>query len=285
MPHKWICLTMHSGRDVRTMGTLGVPCSEPCAAGPVGHACRVLSRLPPSLLCCVAHHVLPRCPMLTFTTSVARVSLGWKHFPPPWSLGLHEQSPSLCDQWRGVGARSCPGAVARAAWLECTRVRAVSGGDPPMILVVMNVGCAQACGPSSIPRSRHRSHVWGSHTSEQWWGAQRVSAPVHVLWLACLCAARHLIRPVVGLRPRRCKTQHTHPGQDSPPTPAQVGHAARATAHTACLGHQPLPSWIANASLDGQVLSSFHRSTSCTRVRPHQTTHLFQASNVMVREQ
>ncbi len=31
----------------------------------------------------------------------------------------------------------------------------------------------------------------------------RVGAPTHVSWLACLCAARHLMRPVAGLWPRR----------------------------------------------------------------------------------
>ncbi len=31
---------------------------------------------------------------------------------------------------------------------------------------------------------------------------KHVSTPAHVLRLACLCAARHLMRPVAGLRPR-----------------------------------------------------------------------------------
>ncbi len=43
-------------------------------------------------------------------------------------------------------------------------------------------------------------------------------APVSMLWLACPCAAGHLICPVAGLRPRRgiqtdANTTHTHPLQ------------------------------------------------------------------------
>ncbi len=48
-------------------------------------------------------------------------------------------------------------------------------------------------------------------------GLERVPAPVSMLWLACPCAAGHLICPVAGLRPRRgiqtdANTTHTHAG-------------------------------------------------------------------------
>ncbi len=89
---------------------------------------------------------------------------------------------------------------------RCTRVRAVS----PRV-----DGCA-ACASMQSPippmakmaMRRHRPPAWGPRGAAEQWGTLHLRAYI--------CAARHLIRPQAGLRPRRSVSKQVHPHPHPP---------------------------------------------------------------------
>ncbi len=104
-------------------------------------------------------------------------------------------------------------------------------------------------GPHPQPSCRHHAlcgGAWGrrilADRTHCWVLSRNASLhPCVCRWLACLCAARHLIRPVVGLRPRQ--GVQTNPTHTSDSRPAGRGGFARDTQlHTPLPQHHSAPS-------------------------------------------